>query len=76
MLFIGDSQQQQHSLVGFHTDDQLLEFISEALNPSVETLNPDNFNQIVHGSGHSFFIDFFAPWCGPCQKVKTIIFNE
>jgi DnaJ homolog subfamily C member 10 len=57
--------------VGFHSADDLLEFIDDALSPSVQQLDEPNFDSIVHGraAGQLFFVDFFAPWCGPCQQV-------
>ena len=37
-----------------------------------EIVNKDNFNEMVLGSSTPVLVDFFANWCGHCQKLLPL----
>ncbi|CAI9613809.1 unnamed protein product, partial [Staurois parvus] len=65
------NQSNIHEYGGHHSAEEILEFIEDLRHPSVVTLTADNFKELVKERSRDeiWLVDYYAPWCGPCQAL-------
>uniref|UniRef100_A0A8D2DRT7 DnaJ homolog subfamily C member 10 n=1 Tax=Sciurus vulgaris TaxID=55149 RepID=A0A8D2DRT7_SCIVU len=65
------NQSSIHEYEGHHSAEQILEFIEDLRNPSVISLTPTTFSELVKQRKHDevWMVDFYSPWCHPCQVL-------
>nr|XP_036856130.1 dnaJ homolog subfamily C member 10 [Manis javanica] len=65
------NQSNIHEYEGHHSAEQILEFIEDLMNPSVISLTPTTFSELVKQRKHDevWMVDFYSPWCHPCQVL-------
>ncbi|KAM6178966.1 dnaJ homolog subfamily C member 10 [Rhynchocyon petersi] len=65
------NQSSIHEYEGHHSAEQILEFIEDLRNPSVVSLTPTTYNELVkrRKADEVWMVDFYSPWCHPCQML-------
>lgn len=64
----------EHGILDWQLNDLPVKIEPDARPDKKNSMEPDEFKALIN-SDTPVFIDFYAPWCGPCRKMMPMIDN-